>query len=191
MHHAGSDEHPPARARAGAVIWLTGLSGAGKSTLAQALARELHELGHGCYVLDGDVLRTGLNADLGFSPEDRHENIRRTAEVAALFADAGLICITALISPYRAGRATARQACKAGFHEVHVKADLATCEARDPKGLYRRARAGELPAFTGIDAPYEVPERPELVVETTQVPLAIATAQLLAYVQQRVLHQPQ
>ncbi|MDH1632839.1 adenylyl-sulfate kinase [Pseudomonas mosselii] len=190
MHHAGSDGYPPTCARHGAVIWLTGLSGAGKSTLAEALAHQLDELGHACYVLDGDVLRTGLNADLGFSPEDRHENIRRTGEVAALFADAGLICIAALISPYRAGRAAARQACKTGFHEVHVKADLATCEARDPKGLYRRARAGELTGFTGIDAPYEVPERPELVVETARVPLPAATGQLLEYVLKQLTHQP-
>jgi adenylyl-sulfate kinase len=155
-----------------------------------ALARQLDELGHACYVLDGDVLRTGLNADLGFSPEDRHENIRRTGEVAALFADAGLICIAALISPYRAGRAAARQACRNGFHEVHVKADLATCEARDPKGLYRRARAGELTGFTGIDAPYEVPERPELVVETARVTLTAATGQLLEYVLEQMTRQP-
>ncbi|MEE1889297.1 adenylyl-sulfate kinase [Pseudomonas carassii] len=190
MHHAGSDRPPSIKARRGAVIWLTGLSGAGKSTLAESLAHQLDELGHACYVLDGDVLRTGLNADLGFSPEDRHENIRRTGEVAALFADAGLICIAALISPYRAGRAAARLACKAGFHEVHIKADLATCEARDPKGLYRRARAGELTGFTGIDAPYEAPERPELVVETARTTLAAATGQLLEYVLEQLAHQP-
>ncbi|QVM93925.1 adenylyl-sulfate kinase [Pseudomonas entomophila] len=182
MHDAGRERHPSAQGRRGAVIWLTGLSGAGKSSLAEGLARQLTELGHACYVLDGDVLRTGLNADLGFSAQDRHENIRRTGEVAALFADAGLICIAALISPYREGRAAARRACGAGFHEVHVKADLAVCEARDPKGLYRRARAGELPGFTGIDAPYEAPDGPELVVETGRVALPVAVGQLLEYV---------
>ncbi|WP_248918586.1 adenylyl-sulfate kinase [Pseudomonas entomophila] len=182
MHNAGSEQHPSPRRQRGAVVWLTGLSGAGKSSLAEGLARQLTERGHACYVLDGDVLRTGLNADLGFSPQDRHENIRRTGEVAALFADAGLICIAALISPYREGRAAARRACGVGFHEVHVKADLAVCEARDPKGLYRRARAGALPGFTGIDAPYEAPQGPELVVETGRVALPVAVGQLLAYV---------
>ncbi|MFJ2985878.1 MULTISPECIES: adenylyl-sulfate kinase [unclassified Pseudomonas] len=184
MHNAGSE-----RQRRGAVVWLTGLSGAGKSSLATALALRLQQLGHACYVLDGDVLRNGLNADLGFSPTDRHENIRRTGEVAALFADAGLVCIAALISPYRADRAAARQACKAGFHEVHVKADLATCEARDPKGLYRRARAGELKAFTGIDAPYEAPQHPELVVDTAGATLQASQDLLLGYVLEQVLQQ--
>ncbi|WAB98749.1 adenylyl-sulfate kinase [Pseudomonas putida] len=182
MPNAGSAPHHP-----GAVIWLTGLSGAGKSSLANALALRLNQLGHPCYVLDGDALRHGLNADLGFSPADRHENNRRTAEVAALFADAGLICITALISPYRVDRAAARRACKTGFHEVHVKADLATCEARDPKGLYRRARAGELKGFTGIDAPYEAPQHPELVVDTAGTTLQRAQDLLLGYVLEQVL----
>lgn len=166
----------------GAVIWLTGLSGSGKSTLAQALAQRLEQRGHACYVLDGDVLRTGLNADLGFSPEDRSENIRRAGEVAALFADAGLVCIAAFISPYRADRALARRACKTPFHEVYVKADLATCEGRDPKGLYRKARKGALPGFTGIDAPYEAPLAAELVVETAGVALEVSVDRLLGYV---------
>ncbi|MGE7993774.1 adenylyl-sulfate kinase [Pseudomonas sp. NPDC089554] len=177
MPHTGSELAP-----LGAVIWLTGLSGSGKSTLAQALAQRLKQLGHACYVLDGDVLRTGLNADLGFSPEDRSENIRRAGEVAALFADAGLLCIAAFISPYRDDRALARRACKAPFHEVHVKADLATCEARDPKGLYRKARSGALVGFTGIDAPYEAPVTAELVVETAGVALEVSVERLLGYV---------
>lgn len=184
-----ASEHQPQPSRRGAVIWLTGLSGAGKSTLATALACSLNALGHASYVLDGDALRAGLNADLGFSPADRHENIRRAGEVAALFADAGLICIAALISPYRADRAAARKACKTGFHEVHVSADLATCEARDPKGLYRRARAGELRGFTGIDAPYETPLHAELVLDTAGVAAEMAQQQLLRYVQAHVLHQ--
>ncbi len=188
MHSAGSEQHPQP-SRRGAVIWLTGLSGAGKSTLAVALAQCLNAQGHASYVLDGDALRTGLNADLGFSPADRHENIRRASEVAALFADAGLICIAALISPYRADRAAARKACRTEFHEVHVSADLATCEARDPKGLYRRARAGELRGFTGIDAPYETPLHAELVIDTAGVAAAVSQQQLLRYVQEHVLHQ--
>ena len=155
---------------AGGVIWLTGLSGAGKSTLAMALERRLFDAGFQVYALDGDNMRGGLSADLGFAPDDRAENIRRIGEVAALMADAGLIAIAAFISPYRADRARAR-ACTDGaasgaFVEVHVRADLATCEARDPKGLYARARAGEIADFTGISAPYEAPEAPELVVDT-------------------------
>jgi adenylyl-sulfate kinase len=151
----------------GAVVWLTGLSGSGKTTLAMALEKALFDQGRAVYVLDGDNLRNGLNADLGFSPEDRSENIRRVGEVAALFADAGLICIVALISPYRADRARARAAVKRGrFIEVHLAADLATCEARDPRGLYRLARAGKLDNFTGVDAPYEVPEQPEITLAT-------------------------
>lgn len=152
---------------AGAVIWLTGLSASGKSTLAMGLEERLLARGYVCYTLDGDNVRHGLNVDLGFSPQDRRENIRRVGEVAALFADAGLICITAFISPYRQDRLLARRAAQSSsFHEVHVAADLATCEARDPKGLYRKARSGELNDFTGIDAPYEIPELPELSLPT-------------------------
>src|SRR5450830_1472708 len=128
----------------GAVLWLTGLSGSGKSTLSMALEAALSSLGYSCYVLDGDNLRRGLNANLGFSPADRTENIRRVGEVAALFADAGLICITAFISPYRADRAPARQCCTRPFHAIHVAADLTTCEASDHKGLYKKSRASAL-----------------------------------------------
>jgi len=143
---------------AGAVIWLTGLSGSGKSTLAMGLERRLFDLGHAAYVLDGDNIRAGLNADLGFSAEGRSQNIRRAGEVAALFADAGLICIAAFISPFREDRQRARAAVAGGrFFEVYLAADLAACEARDKKGLYRKARAGELRQFTGIHSPYEEP----------------------------------
>ena len=153
----------------GAVIWLTGLSGAGKSTIASALERELFQRGMHTYVLDGDNLRHGLNANLGFTPEDRAENIRRASEVAKLMADAGTVVITSFISPYRIDRTRARQiALQAGaeFVEIFVDAPLAVCEERDPKGLYQKARAGKLKGFTGIDAPYEPPEDPEIVVHT-------------------------
>ncbi len=173
----------------GAVIWLTGLSASGKSTLAMGLEGRLLALGYACYTLDGDNLRHGLNADLGFSPKDRAENIRRVGEVAALFADAGLICITAFISPYRSDREAARVAARrVGFHEIHVAADLATCEARDPKGLYRRARAGELPDFTGISAPYEEPLAPDLAVNTASESMDESLAKLVEYVTRRLPH---
>jgi bifunctional enzyme CysN/CysC len=168
----------------GGVLWLTGLSGAGKSTLAMALEQHLFRKGYAVYVLDGDNIRSGLNANLRFSPEDRVENIRRVGEVAALFADAGFLCITAFISPYRADRARARAATPpGGFHEIYVSADLATCEARDPKGLYRKARAGEIAEFTGISAPYEPPETPSLVLDTARTPLEACVEQILAYVE--------
>ena len=156
----------------GAVIWLTGLSGAGKSTIARALEKELFRLSMHTYVLDGDNLRHGLNANLGFAPEDRAENIRRVSEVAKLMADAGTVVITSFISPYRADRARARAiALQAGaeFIEIFVDAPLAVCERRDPKGLYQKARAGELKGFTGIDAPYEAPVDPEIVVRTAEL----------------------
>jgi bifunctional enzyme CysN/CysC len=153
----------------GAVVWLTGLSGAGKSTIASALEKELFQRAMHTYVLDGDNLRHGLNSNLGFAPEDRAENIRRVSEVAKLMADAGTVVITSFISPYRVDRTRARQiALQAGaeFVEIFVDAPLAVCEKRDPKGLYQKARAGQLKGFTGIDAPYEPPEDPEIVVHT-------------------------
>jgi bifunctional enzyme CysN/CysC len=167
----------------GGVLWLTGLSGAGKSTLAMAVEEVLFRKGYAVYVLDGDNLRAGLNADLGFVTGDRVENMRRTGEVAALFADAGFICIAALISPYAEDRARARAAARGGFHEVYLSADLKTCEARDPKGLYRRARAGEIAEFTGVSAPYEAPAAPELVVDTGSEPVAASIARIVAYVE--------
>ena len=164
------------------VLWFTGLSGAGKSTLAMALERRLFDEGYQVYVLDGDNVRTGLNANLGFSPEDRAENIRRVGEVAALLADAGLVVITAFISPYRADRDRARQAAGDAFREIYIKADVETCESRDPKGLYKRARAGEIAEFTGISAPYEEPASPELVVDTSKVDVESCVDELVAYV---------
>ena len=166
----------------GGVLWFTGLSGAGKSTLALALERELFAKGYNVYVLDGDNIRGGLNANLGFSPEDRAENIRRVGEVASLFADAGFLVISSFISPYRSDRERAREAAKESFHEIHVKASLEACETRDPKGLYRRARAGEIPEFTGISSPYEPPETPELVVPTDELPVEECLALLTKYI---------
>ena len=149
------------------VLWFTGLSGSGKSTVANATEKILHDMGLHTYILDGDNVRMGLNKDLGFSPEDRTENIRRITEVAKLFADSGSIVLTAFISPYREDRDKARAIISnEDFIEIFVSADLSVCEARDPKGLYKKARAGEIKGFTGIDAPYEAPLKPELIVET-------------------------
>jgi bifunctional enzyme CysN/CysC len=166
----------------GAVVWFTGLSGAGKSTLAQALERDLFHRGMHTYVLDGDNIRHGLNSNLGFSPEDRVENIRRVSEVAKLMADAGAVVITAFISPYRMDRRRAREIALEGnaeFIEVFVDAPLEVCEARDPKNLYKKARAGEIREFTGIDAPYEAPEDPEIVVHTDQQTVDESVATIL------------
>jgi adenylylsulfate kinase len=149
-------------------LWLTGLSGAGKSTLARTVAQALESRGLACVVLDGDELRTGLCNDLGFSAADRSENIRRTAEVAALLNRAGVIAIAAMLSPMAADRARAREIIgNAAMLEVHVATPLEVCESRDPKGLYQRARRGDLPWFTGISAPYEVPLKPQLTLDTS------------------------
>lgn len=149
------------------VLWFTGLSGAGKSTLAHAVEAELFRCGHQVMVLDGDNVRHGLCSDLGFTEEDRHENLRRIGEVSKLFVEAGVIVLAAFVSPYQSDRDRVRSMLPHGdFLEVYCKCGLETCEARDPKGLYARARAGEVPNFTGISAPYEEPIRPELVVES-------------------------
>jgi len=174
------EERQQANGHAGGVLWLTGLSGSGKSTLAMALQRTLFERGNQVYVLDGDNVRQGLNNDLGFGADDRAENIRRIAEVANLFADAGFIVVTSFISPYREDRDNARAIIGDKFREVFVKASLATCEQRDPKGLYIKARAGEIPEFTGISAPYEEPASPELIVDTEKQSLEAAAAEVLA-----------
>jgi bifunctional enzyme CysN/CysC len=164
------------------VLWFTGLSGAGKSTIADRVEQRLHALGRHCMLLDGDNLRHGLNRDLGFSDADRVENIRRVAEVARLLVEAGLIVITAFISPFRAERRLARERVQPGeFVEVHVDVPLAVAEARDPKGLYAKARRGELARFTGIDSPYEPPERPELHIDTTACDADAAAARVVAW----------
>lgn len=171
----------------GAVFWFTGLSGAGKSTLAMAVEKKLFEKGYHTYVLDGDNVRHGLCSDLGFSPEDRAENIRRIGEVAALQADAGLITISSFISPYRTDRDRARSAAPARFHEIYVKADLQTCEDRDPKGLYKKAREGKIKEFTGIDSPYEPPENPEMVVDTQHNDLDTCVQQVVSYIEAQII----
>lgn len=152
------------------VLWFTGLSGSGKSTLANAVDKKLHEMGIRSYVLDGDNIRHGLNAGLGFSPQDRAENIRRIAEVSKLFVDAGVIVLTAFISPYRADRDMARRLLAPGeFVEVYVDCPLEICEERDPKGLYKKARKGEISEFTGISSPYETPASPEITLDSDRL----------------------
>jgi bifunctional enzyme CysN/CysC len=174
----------------GSVIWLTGLSGSGKSTLSGALERELFALNMHTYILDGDNVRHGLNSNLGFSPEDRVENIRRVAEVARLMADAGLIVITAFISPYRVDRRRAREIALEGgadFIEIFVDAPIEVCEQRDPKGLYKKARSGEIAEFTGISAPYEAPAEPELTVHTDTETLDESITRIIDFVRPRLL----
>jgi len=166
----------------GATIWLTGLSGSGKSTLAVTTEAALLKRGHLAYVLDGDNVRHGLNRNLGFSPEDRTENIRRIGEVAKLFTDTGVIVFTSFISPYRADRDAARALFDGGdFIEVYLAASVETCEGRDPKGLYQKARAGEIPEFTGVSAPYEAPAHPELVLDTGSLGVDESVARIIEY----------
>ncbi len=170
----------------GVTIWFTGLSGSGKSTVAVAAEAALREQGRLTYILDGDNIRQGLNNNLGFSPADRSENIRRIGEVAKLFTDAGVIVLTAFISPYREDRDQVREIMASGdFLEVHVSADVETCEKRDVKGLYKKARAGEIPNFTGISAPYEAPEKPEIVMDTGAQSVDESVAQLLGFLQDK------
>ncbi len=170
----------------GVTVWLTGLSGSGKSTIAVAVEAALIRRGRCAYVLDGDNIRHGLNQNLGFSPADRTENIRRIGEVAKLFTDAGMIVITSFISPYRADRDAVRALMDEGdFVEVLVDASLETCESRDVKGLYQKARAGEIPEFTGISAPYEPPLEPELVLDTNRESIEESTEKLLRFLDKR------
>lgn len=166
----------------GLVVWFTGLSGSGKSTLAHAIEEELHQLGCRTFVLDGDNVRHGLCGDLGFSENDRKENIRRIGEMANLFTEAGVITLTAFISPYRADRHRVRQLlAPEDFVEVYCRCALEVCEARDVKGMYRKARLGEITDFTGISSPYEEPDKPELVIETGRLPLDECVAQVINY----------
>lgn len=181
------DEHASLMAQRSHVIWFTGLSGVGKSTLANLLDRRLHAQGIRSFVLDGDLLRAGLNRDLGFSDADRSENIRRAAEVARLMADAGLVVLVAFISPFRRDRDAARALFAAGqFSEVFLDTPLAVAEQRDPKGLYARARRGEIPQFTGIDSPYEVPASPELRIDTASCTVDEALERLLRHIREQL-----
>lgn len=169
-----------------AALWFTGLSGSGKSSVSVALEKKLHELGIHTYRLDGDNVRHGLNKNLGFSPEGRKENIRRIGEVANLMVDAGLVTLTAFISPYRKDRDGARALLGENeFIEVYVKCSVEACEARDPKGLYKKARAGEIKGFTGIDAPYEEPFNPEVIVDTEKQSLEESVQVLVTYLKKK------
>jgi len=164
------DEREKLLGARGGVLWFTGLSGSGKSTIARALEKSLITAGRMAYVLDGDEVRTGLNRDLGFSQGDREENLRRVAEVSRLFSECGVICIASFISPLRKHRELARGIIGAdNFTEVFIDTDISVCEARDPKGLYRKARAGEISEFTGVDAAYEPPEKPDVHVDTRKM----------------------
>ena len=168
------------------VVWLTGLSAAGKSTIAVGLQSWLFDHGLHCYLLDGDIVRTGLSRDLGYSDVDRQEHIRRVGEISRLMVDAGLIVLVALISPFRVERKAVRMLFEPGeFIEVFVDTPLAICEQRDPKGLYRRARAGQVPLFTGIDSPYEVPEHAEVILRASETGVDECVARLVDYLQSR------
>ena len=168
----------------GVTLWFTGLSRAGKSTLATEVEKRLHEAGYITFVLDGDNIRHGLNRDLGFSPEDRQENIRRIGEVAHLFRQAGIINMAAFISPYRADRKKARDPAKEGeFIEIFCRCPLEVCEKRDWKGVYKKARAGEIPEFTGISAPYEEPENPEITIDTDREGIEESVNRIISYLE--------
>ena len=184
-HLVNADARAARNTHRGAVIWLTGLSGSGKSTLAMGAEQQLFEKGYQVYVLDGDNIRRGVNKDLGFEAADRHENVRRVGEIAALFADAGIIVFAALISPFQADRDEAR-AVAPGFYEVYVKASLSVCEGRDPRGLYRKARSGALAAFTGVSSPYEEPVNPDLTIDTEAESIERSVGLLVAFIEQQV-----
>jgi adenylylsulfate kinase len=167
------------------ILWFTGLSGAGKSTVADAVEQKLFELGHHTYLLDGDNVRHGLNKDLGFSDADRIENIRRIGEMAKLFADAGLIVMSAFISPFRSDRQMVRDLVKEKeFVEVYISTPLSTCEERDPKGLYKKARSGQIKNFTGIDSDYEVPHHPEVTLNTAELNVSECVDRVISYLKQ-------
>jgi adenylylsulfate kinase len=168
-----------------AVLWFTGLSGAGKSTIAHATEECLHQIGCRTYVLDGDNVRHGLCGDLGFSIEDRHENIRRIGEMSKLFADAGIITLTAFISPLRADRDRVRRLAGDDFIEIYCRCPIEVCEERDAKGLYKKARAGEIKDFTGVSSPYEEPDNPELVLDSSRMTIEESVAVVMAYLQAR------
>jgi adenylylsulfate kinase len=180
------DDREKMNGHKGATVWLTGLSGSGKSTIAVDLEKRLWERGVRAYILDGDNIRHGLNKNLGFSPDDRTENIRRIGEVAKLFTEAGMVALTAFISPYRADRDQVRALMKEGdFVEVYIDCPVEVCEQRDVKGLYKKARAGEIKEFTGISAPYEAPAKPELTIATDKQSVEDSAKQILDYLKGR------
>jgi|TARA_B110000858_G_C17691685_1_gene421522 adenylyl-sulfate kinase len=181
-HSVELDERTKRFGHSGGVIWFTGLSGSGKSTLAKNLERKLFDKGYNVYMLDADNVRNGLNSNLGFSNEDRNENIRRVGEVASLFANAGFIVLSAFISPFNADRERALNAHPENFHEVYLSADIEVCEKRDPKGLYKKARSGEIKQFTGIDSPYEIPKNPSINLNTGKQTVEESTEELLNFI---------
>ena len=186
--HVGREERAKLLGQKGATLWFTGLSGSGKSTIAYTLEHALVQQGRLAYVLDGDNIRHGLNKNLGFSAADREENIRRIGEVAKLFTDCGVLTMTSFISPYRADRDKVRALHEEGklpFIEVFVNTPIETCEQRDPKGLYKKARAGQIKGFTGIDDPYEAPLKPELTLDATNTSPQQATVLLMEYLQKQ------
>jgi bifunctional enzyme CysN/CysC len=185
-HRVPESDRTARNGHRGGILWFTGLSGAGKSTLAIELERLLFAKGYQVTALDGDNIRQGLSSDLGFSPQDRAENIRRIGEVAGLFAEAGLVVISAFISPYRADRDRIRAAHSGYFHEIYINAPLEVCEARDSKGLYRRARAGEIKDFTGVSAPYEPPTAADLVIPTDLWAIDRCLSELMDFVDRRL-----
>ncbi|MBN2716277.1 MAG: adenylyl-sulfate kinase [Deltaproteobacteria bacterium] len=188
QQHVTSEMKAQLHGHKGATLWFTGLSGSGKSTLANAVALALHERGVSTYVLDGDNIRYGLSRNLGFSTDDRVENIRRIGEVAKLFTDCAIVNLTAFISPFRSDREIARTLQPESFIEVYCMANVAVCESRDPKGLYKKARAGEITGFTGIDAPYEAPENAEVVANTGDDPIEKSVEKIITYlVQQHII----
>ena len=181
-HNITREDRQKLNGHRGAVLWFTGLSGCGKSSIANAVDQLLHERGVHTFVLDGDNIRVGLNRNLGFTPEDRTENIRRIGEVARLFADSATIVLSAFISPYKSDRDLVRTLVPEGeFVEISVQASLETCESRDPKGLYKKARAGEIKNFTGLDAPYEAPEKPEIVLDSDNKGVEVLAREVIAY----------
>ena len=185
-HLVSKEEREGLLKQKGALLWFTGLSASGKSTIANEVAHRLYKQGKLTYVLDGDNIRHGLNNNLGFSPDDRKENIRRIGEVGKLFTECGVVTTTAFISPYKSDRDSARTLIKDGhFIEIFVKASIDTCEARDPKGLYKKARSGEIPNFTGISAPYEEPVKPEIILDSDNLSIDEEVDQVIDYLKEK------
>lgn len=191
-HHVSKSERLLQKKQKPCIVWFTGLSGSGKSTIANALESKLYEMGKHTYLLDGDNIRHGLNNNLGFSDEDRIENIRRIGEVSKLFVDAGLMVITAFISPFRSDREIVRDLVEnSEFIEVFIDTPLEICEQRDPKGLYLKARKGEIPVFTGISSPYEHPVAPEIHIQTTQSGIEESVRMIISYLEEKgYVHAP-